>query len=331
MAARCCRCRCRCRCCRCRCNNWAAQRARRRWRGRRGSTAHAPRPPALTTAGPPRRWDSWGRLLQPALARLPMMGLPGNHEIEDFLPPGQVGGWAAGACVRACARALPGRAASRAAGRTAGLAAAALACRAPLHRGQAAPPRRPAAPAHPPAPGPQVSAHQQRGLASTRLDVDGPFLAYQARFSFNDRGGNGSSGLAPLWYSFEVARAHVAMVSTYSPWDEASEQVGGGVRGVPSAHPRHHLRMHVSRLLAWCGRGAGGRGCGVARGCSSPVAAGGGGWGVRLAPGSTSRRAGCCHLPRRPCHLPCLLSILPCHPPLRLPSVRVAAAGPGLG
>ena len=28
------------------------------------------------------RWDSWGRMMEPLASRLPIMVLPGNHEIE---------------------------------------------------------------------------------------------------------------------------------------------------------------------------------------------------------------------------------------------------------
>lgn len=34
------------------------------------------------------RWDSWGRFVEPLTANVPLMTLPGNHEVEqDGAPP----------------------------------------------------------------------------------------------------------------------------------------------------------------------------------------------------------------------------------------------------
>jgi hypothetical protein len=65
-----------------------ASKGRRACRGRAcRSRPHAPGP----SPSPAPRWDSWGRLIEPLAATTVMMGCPGNHEIEDFLPPSRVG------------------------------------------------------------------------------------------------------------------------------------------------------------------------------------------------------------------------------------------------
>jgi hypothetical protein len=66
-----------------------------------------------------------------------------------------------------------------------------------------------------------VKALEQRGGVAYPVNVDAPFVAYETRFTMPL-----ASSMSRLWYSFEVAGAHLVMLNAYSPYDSKSEQVG---------------------------------------------------------------------------------------------------------